>query len=226
MAAANAVVHLSLDGNRFHLAGPLDLTLPFTSVAEVRTGGRLVEFTSGAAGLGTDLGAALGHAEFDQEFAFQDGTLRLSTVRTEDPRNGLREHPTLVVWEGERYALVSRLYDATASDVLALLRPLELGEHDDGITLTPRRGAEFVAPVTLLKEVPGTGLLEISATQRPGLRSGRLTKGSLPNGRPYFLLAGDRFSVTVLPLSGCDPRVVPDRLSRLQIERSAAAWTS
>lgn len=234
MAGPNAVAHRSLDGNRFHLAGPLDLTLPFTSVAEVRTNGRLVELTSGIRSLGTDLATALGHTVFDQEFAFQGGTLRLSTASAYEPRNRLHERPTLVVWEGETFALVGRLYHVTASDVLTLLRPLEPVEHDDGIVLSPRGGAEFVAPVTLLKEIPGTGLLEISPTERPSLRPRRaqdsdapaVTTGTLPNGRPYFRLTGDRHAVTVLPLAGCDPRTVPDRLARLRIERSSPAWTS
>ncbi|GAB3402477.1 hypothetical protein [Flindersiella endophytica] len=229
MAGESAVVHRALDGTRFRIEAPgEDLSRPFTSIAEVVLGGRLFEFTSGVARLGDDLRAAFGAGDFDEELRYRGGTLRLATRRTYDPQSKLVETPTLVVWRGERRALVTQVYGSSTAEVLAALRPLGIDEQEDGLALDVGDGAHFALPAFVLKEVPGLGLLEITVPGKRSQPGGGLTWDKLTNGRPYAVLAGDGVQTTVLPLAGTDLGRIPARLgkARIAVQEGVPAWTS
>ena len=230
MALANAVSHRALDGVSYRLNGDLDLRAPFTSAAELSIGGRLVEFTSGTAALGDDVARSLGIAAFDSELTFQKGTLRTATTTEREPRSGLVERPMLAVWSGNHSSLVTRLYGASVADALALLRAVHLAETTAGLTVTPDPSgtAAFTRPATVIKEVPGLGLLEMSrrtkehAAQLPpwrGVRvaSGELFRDTLTDGSPFFVLSGTTVWATLVPLSGTPVERVPDLVGRLQL---------
>jgi hypothetical protein len=85
MAAAGVpVAHRAIDGRRFLLDGPLDLSAPFTSVVDVVIGGRLHEFTTGSIGLADDVARALGVDKFDEELTYQGGALLTARTRPHD----------------------------------------------------------------------------------------------------------------------------------------------
>ncbi|GAA1905526.1 hypothetical protein GCM10009716_14280 [Streptomyces sodiiphilus] len=229
MAPSTTVRHRSLDGVSYRLTGPLDLALPGTSAADISIGGRLTEFTAGPRSLADDIAGALGITSFDSELSFRGGTLRLASRQEYEPRSGLAERPVLVAWQGRKYSLVTRLYSVTVRDVLGLLRTLGIAEHDDGITLTPEReaGSAFVRPATVIKEVPGLGLLEMSeptrdeADELPPWRgaavpSGELYRDTLSDGRTFFLLSGPRLRATLVPL-GDTAEAAPDLLGKLHV---------
>jgi hypothetical protein len=229
MAGESAVVHRALDGTRFRIEAPdEDLSRPFTSIAEVVLGGRLFELTSGIAQLGDDLRAAFGAEGFDEELHYRGGTLRLATRRTYDPQSKLVETPTLVVWQGEQRALVTHVYGLSTADVLAALRPLGIEEHEDGVALSAGNGAHFALPASVVKEIPGLGLLEITVPAKRSQPSGGLFWHTLTNGGPYAILAGDGVQTTVLPLTGTDLGRIPARLgrARIAVQEGVPAWTS
>lgn len=240
MAGDSAVVHRALDGTTFRIQAiqaiqatraaqaPLDLSRPFTSIAEAVVSGRLFEFTAGVSALADDLLEAFGAEHFDEEFHYRGGTLRLATRRTYDPGNHLVESPTLVAWQGVRHALVTHVYGMDTPSILAALRPVGIDETGDGITLALGEGAHFALPAFVVKEVPGVGLLEISAPgkrsviRRPSgssvvLPSGELFWDTLTNGNPYAILTGDGFHATVLPLTGTDLNRLPSLVGGLRI---------
>lgn len=230
MALLNAVSHRALDGVTYRLDGDLDLQTPFTSAAELFVGNRLVEFTSGSASLGDDVARSLGITAFDSELTFQKGTLRTATTTEREPRSGLVEHPMLAIWSGRHSSLVTRLYGASDADVLALLRTVHLAESAAGLTITPTASgaAAFTRPATVIKEVPGLGLLEMSrrtkehTAQLPpwnGIRtpSGELFRDTLTDGSPFFVLSGTTVWATLVPLSGTPAEQVPDLVGRLQL---------
>jgi hypothetical protein len=230
MALLNAVSHRALDGVAFHLDGDLDLQAPFTSAAELHVGGRLVEFTSGSATLGSDVARSLGITDFDSELTFQKGTLRTATTTEREARSGLVERPMLVVWTGKHSSLVTRLYGAGVADALTLLRTVHLAETSAGLTMTPDASgaAAFTRPATVIKEVPGLGLLEMSrrtkehGAQLPpwkGVRipSGELFRDTLTDGSTFFVLSGATVWATLVPLTGTPVEQVPDLVGRLQL---------
>jgi hypothetical protein len=237
MAGDNAVVHRALDGTTFKVhavQAPLDFSRPFTSIAEAVVGGRLFEFTAGVPALAGDLLEAFGARSFDEELHYRGGTLRLATRRTYDPRNHLVESPTLVTWQGEQHSLVTHVYGMDTASILAALRPVGIDETGDGIALALGEGAHFALPAFVVKEVPGLGLLEISApgkrslTRRPSgqsvvLPSGELFWDKLTNGNPYAILVGDGVHTTVLPLSGSDLKRLPNLVGGLQISATVPA---
>jgi hypothetical protein len=199
-------------------------------VADVAVGGHLHEFTAGPPGLGDDVAAALGVEAFDDELSYQDGTLLLSRTRPYDPHSRLVEDRLLAVWRGRGYSLVTQMYGAGPADVLGLLRTVRLAEHDDGIALDPdqKAGGYFVRPATVLKEVPGLGLLEMSrltaqhAKSLPSWRgvstpAGELFRDKLSDGNPYFVLAGDDTWATVVPTGTADPSAVSTLVGQLRL---------
>ncbi|MDT0264772.1 hypothetical protein RM844_00550 [Streptomyces sp. DSM 44915] len=230
MAPSAAVEHRALDGIAYQLAGDLDLTRPATSVVEVVVGGRLHEFTAGDLGLADAVAASLGITAFDSELTFQGGTLRTATTSEFDAQAQQVENPTLVVWQGRRFSLLTRLYRAQLADVLLLLRTLGLAEHSDGLTLTPDQaaGARWARPATVVKEVPGVGLVEMSRRTREhaaelppwegaSVRSGELFRDSLSDGSPFFVLAGAEVWATVVPLADTTVDRVPTLLGGLDV---------
>jgi hypothetical protein len=224
---STTVTHRSLDGRRFTLGGALDLTAPVTSVVGVAVRGRLHELTAGPAALGSEVAAALGVARFGEELGYRGGTLLIGRARPYDRQTRLVEDLLVAVWRGRAHSLVTHFYGAGTAQVLGTLRTLGITEHADGIALRPERDAGFATPATLVKQVPRLGLLEVSPrTDRHALPAwsglaaaagGEVFRDRLPDGRPYFVLAGPATWTTVVPLAGCAPDRVPSLLSGLSI---------
>ncbi|MGS2616137.1 hypothetical protein ACVCAH_16685 [Micromonospora sp. LZ34] len=232
MAATEAsVTHRAMDGRRFLLTGPLDLSAPFTSVVELTVAGRLHEFTAGSLGLADDLAQELGVTGFDEELSYQGGTLLTARVRSYDPQIRLSEERLVAAWRGRRYCFLTQLYGGSTADLLAVLRTVRITEHDDGVAVRPqpRAGSRFAAPAAVIKQVPGLGLLDMTpltaerARQLPawrGLstRAGELFRDTLSDGKPYFVLAAVDTWVTVLPLADTAIDRVPDLVGRLRVQ--------
>ncbi|MFG2011610.1 hypothetical protein ACGFNF_21345 [Micromonospora sp. NPDC048868] len=213
------------------LDGSLDLSAPFTSVADVTIGGRLHEFTAGAVGLADDVARTLGVETFDEELTYQGGTLATARIRSYDPQIQLAEERLVAVWRGRRHCFFTEMYGASTTDLLGALRTLRVEEHDDGLTLRPtsKTGAEFAEPATVLKEIPGLGLLEIAplTKQRAGqlpswrglqTRAGELFRDVLPDGQPYFVLAAADAWLSLVPFGDTAVEQVPTLVDRLRVQ--------
>lgn len=230
-AAGTTVAHRAMDGRRFLLSGPFDLGAPFTSVVEMTIGGRRHEFTAGPVGLADDVAQALGVGAFDEELSYQGGALLTARTRPYDPQIRLTEDRLVAVWRGRHYSFVTHLYGASTADLLAVLRTLRIQEYDDGLAIQPNRrtGSEFASAATVVKQVPGLGLLELAplttqqAAQLPTWRglttpAGELFRDTLSDGRPYFVLAAADTWLTVLPLPDTVLEQVPTLVGRLRLQ--------
>lgn len=231
--AASFVTHRALDGGTYHLEGDIDLQAPCTSAVEAVAGGRLVELTAGPASLGDDVAASLGIRAPESELTFQKGTLRIFQSVEREPRSGLVERPSLVVWRGERHSLVTRLYGLDVAAVLGLLRSVRITESEHGLTLQPdpSAGSAFARPATVIKEVPGLGLLELSrrtkehTAQLPpwkgvAVASGELFRDTLSDGSPFFVLSSTAIWATVVPLASTPVERVPELIGRLTLRHT------
>lgn len=228
---AKDVVHRALDGYRFLISGDLDLTQPYTSVARYAVDGRIYEFTSGDRRAATAWTDDLGIRHFDDEFSVQGGRLRTARVTNYDKRVGLEDHLLAVVWEGRDFSMFIPLYGASATDAVRIFRLLDLTEHADGLTVATRnpRRAGIAEPADVVKEVPGLGLLEITALTKTTARrlpawsgarlpAGELFRDTLDDDTTYFLLTTPSAMVTVLPHDESQAPEVPGRLGRITVE--------
>lgn len=228
---ARSVVHRALDGYRFHISGDHDLTQPFTSVTRFAVDGRIYEFTSGNRHAATGWTDDLGIRRFDDEFSIHGGRLRTASVTHSDRRVGLEDHLLAAVWEGRNCSMFVPMYGAKAADAVRLFNLLRVTEHADGITIASRnpRRAGIAQPADVVKEVPGLGLLEITALTRTTARrlpawsgarvpAGELFRDLLDDDTTYFLLATSSAMVTVLPHDEEHARTVPGRLGGLKVE--------
>ena len=228
---ANGVVHRALDGHRFEITGDLDLSLPYTSVTRFAVGGRIYELTSGDRRAATAWTDDLVIHHFDDEFSIQGGRLRTARVTHYDKRVGLEDHLLAVIWEGRDYSMFVPMYGATAADAVWFFHLLRLTEHADGLTVATRapRRAGIAEPAEVVKEVPGVGLLEITALTRTTARrlpawsgarlpAGELFRDTLDDDTTYFLLATPSAVVTVLPHDEGHVRDVPERLETITVE--------
>lgn len=228
---AKDVVHRALDGYRFLISGDLDLTQPYTSVARYAVGGRIHEFTSGDRRAATAWTDDLGIRHFDDEFSVHGGRLRTARVTNYDKRVGLEDHLLAVVWEGRDFSMFIPMYGATATDAVRIFRLFDLTEHADGLTVATRdpRRAGIAEPADVVKEVPGLGLLEITALTKTTARrlpawsgarlpAGELFRDTLDDDTTYFLLTTPSAMVTVLPHDESQVPDVPGRLGRITVE--------
>lgn len=204
------VTHRTLDGRSVHLSGPWDLTLPYTSVAKIALDGRLHEFTTSDINSARAWAHDLGVRTFSEEFALQGGRLRLARTSAADSQTGVDDQVLICLWEGRSHALYTHLYHATATDAVGVFNALTLTEHADGISVSPGRNAAFAEPAELVKEVPGLGLLEITALTKQTARrlpawsgariaGGELFQDTLEDQGIFFLLSTGSALVTVLP---------------------------
>jgi hypothetical protein len=204
------VTHRSLDGIRVRLSGPHDLSRPYTSVAKIAAAGRLHEISSGTVADARAWADDVGVERFDQEFRIQGGRLRVGRTRTVDHDAGVADPVLIAVWEGRRHAVFTHLYHGRPADAVAFFGTLRLTEHDDGMVAVPRGRAIRPEPAELVKEVPGLGLLEITALtgqtkrrlpawQGAKVAGGELFQDTIEGQGPYFLLATKALLVTVLP---------------------------
>ena len=161
-----SVIHAALDGGLVGIAGPFDLTNPATSIVVPVVQGRLYEMTSGQRTFGEGIAREFG-VLLDEEYAYQEGRLRIGSALVEDPTNSRENLFNLAVWEGTRSSLVIGSYEATTSSLIGLLGLLTFAEFKEGLTVAPvdskeislaRRGGR---QPTVAKWVPGLGLLEI-----------------------------------------------------------------
>ncbi len=232
MAAASPTVsHQAVDGRRFRLSGPFDLSAPFTSTVEMIIAGRRQEFTAGPISLADDLASAVGVGAFEEEFDYQGGTLLTARNRPYDPQIRLTEERLVAAWRGNGYCVVTTLYGASTADLLAVLRTLRLDEHADGLVIRPekRAGSEFATPATVVKQVPGLGLLELApltqqhTAQLPSQRglstpAGELFRDTLSDGSDYFVLVTADTWLTVLPLKDTTLAQLPTLVGRLIVQ--------
>jgi hypothetical protein len=227
----NGVTHRSLDGHRFKLSGDLDLSHPYSSVVRYVVDGVLHELTSGDLDAGRSWAEDIGVTHFDDEFALQGGRLRTGTVSKRDDSVGMTETILAAVWEGRRFSVFTHLYHAKAADAVRMFDVLGITEHDDGITLTSRKPkrAGIAEPADVVKEIPGLGLVEITAlnkttaTRLPGwsgtkVHSGELFRDTLDDDSTYFLLATPSAVVTVLPPGEGQLSAVANRIGALTVQ--------
>lgn len=227
---AKPVVHRALDGYRFQLSGNLDLSRPFTSVARFAVDGGLYELTSGEHAATKGWTDDLGIRRFDDEFSLRNGRLRTAHVTGYDQRSGLEDRLLAVVWEGRNFSMFIPMYNATPSDAVRVFQFLTVAEHADGLTVAsanPKR-AGIAEPSRMAKEVPGLGLLEMTALTKTTARRlpawsgaklphGELFRDTLGDDSTYFLLATPSAMVTVLP-HHAEPATVPARIGDLKVE--------
>ncbi|TDC58390.1 hypothetical protein E1281_01750 [Actinomadura sp. KC345] len=221
------ITHRSLDGVRVRLSGAQDLGRPCTSVARIADRGRLHEISSGTRADALGWAEEIGLDRFEQEFRIQGGRLRVGRTATRDADTGLSDPVLAAVWEGRRHAVFTHLYHARPADAVAFFGTMRLTEHADGITAVPRGRARRPDPAEMVKEVPGLGLLEITALtgqtrkRLPSWRGasvagGELFQDTVEGQGPYFLLALRSLLVTVLPEED-RVREVPQRLAGLAV---------
>ncbi|MFC6884611.1 hypothetical protein [Actinomadura yumaensis] len=222
------VTHRSLDGIRVRIAGTHDLGKPCTSVARIASGGLLHEISSGTREGALSWADDIGVERFDQEFRVQGGRLRVGRTASRDAETGLTDPVLAAVWEGRRHAVFTHLYHGGPADAVAFFGSLRLSEHEDGVVAVPKGRARRPEPAELVKEVPGVGLLEITALngqtrkRLPSWRGapvagGELFQDAVEGQGPYFLLALESLLVTVLPEEH-RVREVPGRLAGLAVE--------
>jgi hypothetical protein len=229
-AHTRPVVHRALDGYRFQLSGDLDFSRPFTSVARYAVDGRLLELTSGDHDAAKGWTGDLGIRRFDDEFTLRNGRLRTARVSDYDKRVGLEDRLLAVVWEGRDFSLFIPMYNAKPADAVHTFQLLGVTEHDDGLTVAPvnPRRAGIAEPAEMAKEVPGLGLLEMTALTKttarrlPGwsgakLPHGELFRDTLDDDTTYFVFASPTAMVTVLPHDG-ETAGVPAKLGGLKVE--------
>jgi hypothetical protein len=122
------------------------------------------------------------------------------------------------------------MYNAKPADAVRLFQVLGVTEHDDGITVASlnAKRAGIAEPADVAKEVPGVGLLEITALTKTTARRlpawsgarlphGELFRDTLDDDSTYFLFATPSAMVTVLPHKGSGAEV-PGRLNGLKVE--------
>ncbi|TNY37081.1 hypothetical protein [Thermomonospora catenispora] len=231
-------IHRTLDGTVITLAGDLDLSAPYSSVVRLGFMRRLHELTAVDRAFVADWAQGLGVDRLTEEYRMQGGRLRIGTTVVRDEsladfpehqRRAGTERVLAAAWEGRRHAVCAHFYHARPADAIRLFAALQITEHPDGAALTPRtrHGAVIAETASLVKDVPGIGLLEISPLNRETarrlpahrgtrLRTGELYRDTHEDGGIYFVMTTPTAVVTVLPDAEEAPQA-PTLLDRLTV---------
>jgi hypothetical protein len=225
-----SVVHRALDGAAATFQSSLPLDGPFTSVVNVRMHERLQEFTAGARSLGRAVAADHGIAHFDETYSFQGGRLSLGEVDIYDPGLKLAATFRLAVWEGERFSIHTHVYDQESNDLIRILRRFTFVEGETGVAIQPKDKGRtpFDDSASILREIPGLGLLEVTgrtAATSVGLPAwrgtrtagGELFRDTVDNRQDYFVLVSPEMKATIIPDPNSDPTTILPHLDELKV---------
>jgi hypothetical protein len=229
--AMKTVSHTALDGSQVQISTGLAVNEPFTSFVNVRIGSHIHEFSSGVSGYASANAADVGVAEFTDEYRFDGGTLRLG-ITVQEMQNQVRASLAVAAWEGARFSVFTHAYNVdTPGDLLGVLTQVRLAESATGATLAPRDPAKTpVSQVTLVKELPGLGLLQIEPAvgdlvrRLPAWRGRVVAGGELfvdneaDDARRSFVLAGSSAITRVLPDPGHQLDTVLPALTALRVD--------
>lgn len=199
-----AVSHRALDGGLVTVRSGLDLGKPFTAYLEVKIGSRIQEFEAGSAGAAIDSARDAGVRSFPHEYRFQNGTLRFGSAFYSDNKTKVRSQITVAVWEGRRYSVGTHIYNARShQELLSAVNRVRIVENPDGLTIIPKQPA--VNPVlgaSMLKEIPGLGVLQIQPAAGPLMRSMPKWHGRAVPGGELFADKGPAGKVEAFVLAG------------------------
>jgi len=225
-----SAVHRALDGAEVTFQSLLPLGQPFTTVVSVRMDSHLQEFTAGARSLGRAVAADHGIVHFDETYWFQGGRLGLGEADTYDPRLKLAARFRLAVWEGESFSIHIHTYDQRSSDLIRILRRFTFVEDETGVTIRPKDPGRtpFDDSASVLKEIPGLGLLEVTGRTpgtsvglpaRRGTRTagGELFRDTVDNRQDYFVLVSLEMKATIVPDPDFDPATILPHLDGLTV---------
>jgi hypothetical protein len=228
-----SVIYRALDGSYVNIRTSLDVERPVSTFLNLRIGSHLQEFGSGSRDFAAANAHDVGVQAFRETYRFQGGTLRLGTAVQFDPRIKARDVLIMATWEGRNTSLYTFAYNTTnSSDLLAILNRVRLSESSEGLALAPVDAASTpVADVTLVKELPMLGLLQIHPLDSDLMRSlpswrGRqvaggelFVDGETPERRT-FVVAGKTAITHVVPDAEHDVDALLSALAELQVD-----WT-
>jgi hypothetical protein len=236
---SDQVKHLALDGSvvTIDTSDGLDLQRPASSIGVYSVDGIEREFTGSHRDFGRDVAADVGLV-LDEEYALQGGTFLAGSVTQVWPEIGDAGDPItsllrLGVWEGDQYSLHAHIYGGDGLDLIDLFNRFTIIETDLGIQLlpgSPGAGTSAREP-SLLKDVPGVGLLDIIALttrevralprwQGTRVRGGELFLSEVDGRGRYYVLVGGSARTAVLPASDCSHSTLAPALETLQV-----SWT-
>lgn len=248
---AGSVSHRALDGSELVLSvsGGMNLSMSASSVARWMVDGREWEFTAGGLTLGEAFAADSGVA-FTQVYSMQGESLHVGFGENEiaDPQYGfhLTTDLTIGAWFGRRYSIAT--YAPVRFDgMVELFGRFRFIETPSGLRMVPTGlGVEpsQTAAVTVMKEIPGLGLLithamtDADAQRIPAWAGAPTANGESycdegEDGVPVFRIATPRTFSMLLPdpadLAGVDEqqrhratRAVADRLADLTVDWAPA----
>jgi hypothetical protein len=229
------VTHVAIDGSTVTIdATAFNPDFHASSVGIYTINGHWQEFTTSyrdfGAAVAADLSLSLG-----ESYTLQGGRLRLGTTSVHFPDMGKGVRQTdllhLAVWEGRRFSVHTHRYNGKAHDLIDVFDRFDLLEDAGGIHLQPRDPGQvrFAREPSLLREVPGVGVLQIRpmtpqvARTVPPWRGTAVAGGELFVGRRpgnlHLVLVGKR-SHTLIMRQGED--CGKDDLS--QIQRMSVDW--
>ncbi|MEX2459513.1 MAG: hypothetical protein WD770_11090 [Actinomycetota bacterium] len=221
----------------------------YTCITTYRIGSDLQEFTSGlreSAGMATE--RLLGIGQLDEEYPVQQGLLRTGSRSYFDPDSEADVVIRGMAWEGQRTSIFTWLQTArspdqgdafvpqvgpTATDVLTLLEKFDISEVGDpaGAIMRPvSSDTSLDSGPTLVRYVPGIGLLEIHPASDPSppmvppwqgtaLPGGQLYVDKMgPQRLPYFVLVSTTNTTVIVPNAEADVNAVLLGLQELIVE--------
>jgi hypothetical protein len=228
--------HLALDGSLVTVdsTDSHDLGAAVSSAGVYWVDGMAREFTASYREFGRAVAADLG-MNLDESYSLQGGTLLLGSATQVWPEvNDAGAHITsllrLGVWEGDWFSLHAHLYGGQSLDLVDLFNRFVISESPLGIRIEPQSPSaetHFKEP-SLLKEVPGIGLLDVEAlTTRVAralprwkgteVRGGELFTDQAEGRSRYYVLVSDSARTLVMPPSDCDHSTVVAGLETLHV---------
>lgn len=199
------------DGSRVDLPDIATAT-NWTSRAQYRApNGRVWEFLSGTADYPRAYAEVVGVPRLTDTLELDGFRALIGQGAWVEPRDGVRIDATVAAIVGNRYALMTTLYNVSVPEALETLALFSYEESEDGIHLKPvGRGWTYVMS-SVLREVPDVALVEVSPLVKDVLQeippwagtkvaAGEVFKDKQPNGADYYILVNQTTRCIVLPL--------------------------
>jgi hypothetical protein len=180
--------------------------------------------------------------EFDEEYDFQGGRLRLGSGKQPIGPDGARYgeigpdghgRPSLVrmgIWYGKALSLHVIRYGGRSKDLLAIFGQFQISERTRGIVCVPKDPTItfFIEGPGVIVDLPGVGVLEtVRLTKRnvrslppyagTAVRGGELFIDNMGKPNMFLVLVGDTSRTTVVPYAGAPEERLTVAMSHLMV---------
>lgn len=182
--------HMVVCGDSVEIEAPFDVSMPCTTFARWTVDGQSFEFGSGRADFAEVFARSMGVMDFEAEYSFEEGSLKIGTDKVYDSELSLVAPRKWGVWRGTSFSFLTQKVEASTERLIDVISAFRVREDQIGVQLVPRNSAATPLRTPgrpcVFKGLQGIGLATLRARTTEGDRALPKWSGQKVRGGELF----------------------------------------